>query len=82
MRFIKRARTLGFSMADIRELVGLWKDKSRSSAAVKRIAGQHVDGLKRKIAELEAMVDTLEHLSRHCHGDHRPDCPILEDLAG
>ncbi|MGH8668580.1 MAG: Cu(I)-responsive transcriptional regulator [Burkholderiales bacterium] len=82
LRFIKRARSLGFSMADVRELVGLWKNKSRSSAAVKRIAGQHIDGLRCKIVELEAMVDTLEHLSRHCHGDHRPDCPILEDLAG
>jgi Cu(I)-responsive transcriptional regulator len=81
LRFIKRARTLGFSMDDIKELAGLWKNKSRSSAAVKQIAGKHVDGLKRKIAELKAMVDTLEHLSRHCHGDHRPDCPILEDFA-
>lgn len=81
LRFIKRARTLGFSMADIKELVGLWKNKARSSAAVKKIAGQHIDELKRKIAELESMVSTLEHLSRHCHGDHRPDCPILEDLA-
>ena len=81
LRFIKRARTLGFSMADIKELVGLWKNKARSSAAVKKIAGQHIDELKRKIAELESMVSTLEHLSRHCHGDHRPECPILEDLA-
>jgi len=48
---------------------------------VKKIAGKHVDGLKRKIAELKTMVDTLEHLSHHCHGDHRPECPILEDLA-
>ncbi|HEX6319803.1 MAG TPA: Cu(I)-responsive transcriptional regulator [Burkholderiales bacterium] len=81
LRFIRRARTLGFSMDDIRELVGLWKNKSRSSASVKKIAGKHVDGLKRKIAELKAMVDTLEHLSHHCRGDHRPECPILEDLA-
>ena len=81
LRFIKRARTLGFSMADIKELVGLWKNKARSSAAVKKIAGQHIDELKRKIAELESMVSALEHLSRHCHGDHRPDCPILDDLA-
>jgi Cu(I)-responsive transcriptional regulator len=81
LRFIRRARTLGFSMDDIRELVGLWKNKSRSSASVKKIAGKHVDGLKRKIAELKTMVDTLEHLSHHCRGDHRPECPILEDLA-
>jgi len=81
LRFIRRARTLGFSMDDIKELVGLWKNKSRSSASVKKIAGKHVDGLKRKIAELKTMVETLEHLSHHCHGDHRPECPILEDLA-
>ena len=81
LRFIRRARTLGFAMGDIKELVGLWKSKSRSSAAVKRIAGKHIDGLRRKIAELEAMVDTLEHLSRHCHGDQRPECPILDDFA-
>ncbi|HVQ10383.1 MAG TPA: Cu(I)-responsive transcriptional regulator [Methyloceanibacter sp.] len=81
LRFIKRARTLGFSMEDIKELVSLWQNRSRSSAAVKKIAGKHTDALKRKIAELEAMVDSLEHLSRHCHGDHRPDCPIIEDFA-
>lgn len=81
LRFIRRARTLGFSMDDIKELLGLWKNKSRSSAAVKKIAGKHIDELKRKIAELESMVGTLEHLSTHCHGDHRPECPILDDLA-
>lgn len=81
LRFIKRARTLGFSIEDIRELAGLWKDRSRSSASVKRIAGKHIDELKRKIAELDSMLRTLEHLTHNCHGDHRPDCPILEDLA-
>jgi Cu(I)-responsive transcriptional regulator len=81
LRFIRRSRALGFSMADIQELVSLWQNKSRSSASVKKIAGKHVDGLKRKIAELESMVETLDHLTRHCHGDHRPDCPILDDLA-
>ncbi len=81
LRFIRRARTLGFSMDDIKELVGLWKNKSRSSASVKKIAGKHVEELKRKIAELKAMADTLEHLTAHCHGDHRPECPILEDLS-
>jgi len=81
LRFIKRARTLGFSMEDIKELVSLWQNRSRSSASVKKIAGKHADTLKRKILELEAMVDSLEHLSRHCHGDHRPECPIIEDLA-
>jgi Cu(I)-responsive transcriptional regulator len=81
LRFIKRARDLGFSMEDIRELVGLWQSKSRRSAAVKKLVGTHVEGLKRKIAELESMVKTLEHLAHHCHGDHRPECPILDDLA-
>jgi MerR family transcriptional regulator, copper efflux regulator len=81
LRFIRRARTLGFSMEDIKELVGLWKNKARSSAAVKKIAGKHVDALKQKVAELQSMIATLEHLSHHCHGDHRPECPILDDLA-
>jgi len=81
LRFVKRARALGFSMADVKELVGLWKSKSRSSAAVKRIAGKHVEALQQKIAELKSMAVTLQHLMEHCHGDHRPDCPILEDLA-
>jgi Cu(I)-responsive transcriptional regulator len=81
LRFIRRARELGFSMEEIKELLGLWRNKSRSSAAVKRIAGKHIEDLKVKIAELESMVQTLEHLSKHCHGDHRPECPILDDLA-
>jgi len=81
LRFIRRARALGFSMNDIQELLGLWQNKSRSSASVKKIAGKHVEELNRKIAELKAMVDTLEHLTQHCQGDHRPDCPILDDLA-
>jgi MerR family copper efflux transcriptional regulator len=81
LRFIRRARNLGFSMEDIRELLGLWQSRTRSSAAVKKIAGAHVDALKTKITELETMVKTLEHLSHHCHGDQRPECPILEDLA-
>src|SRR5690349_9786096 len=62
LRFVRRARSLGFSMADIKELLGLWRNRSRSSAAVKRIAAKHVDELKRKIAELERMAGTLEHL--------------------
>ena len=81
LRFIRRARALGFSISDIQELLGLWQNKSRSSASVKKIAGKHVDELNRKIAELKAMVDTLQHLTKHCHGDHRPDCPILDDLS-
>ena len=81
LRFIRRARDLGFSMEEIKELLGLWRNKSRSSAAVKRIAAKHIDELKLKIAELQSMLQTLEHLTRHCHGDHRPECPILDDLA-
>ena len=81
LRFIRRGRDLGFSMEEIRELLGLWRNKSRSSASVKRIAGKHIDDLRAKIGELQAMVGTLEHLTTHCHGDHRPDCPILDDLA-
>ena len=81
LRFIRRARTLGFSIDDIRELLGLWQGRSRSSAAVKKIAGRHIESLNGKIAELQSMVKTLDHLVRHCHGDDRPECPILEDLA-
>ena len=81
LRFIKRARTLGFGVADIKELLGLWQDKWRSSAAVKRIARRHIEELERKIAELQSMVRTLEHLAHHCHGDQRPECPILDELA-
>jgi MerR family transcriptional regulator, copper efflux regulator len=80
LRFIKRARTLGFSIEDIEKLLGLWKNKSRPSAAVKKLAATHIDELKTRLAELQSMVDSLEHLARHCHGDHRPECPILEDL--
>lgn len=81
LRFVKRARALGFSMADIKTLLSLWHDKSRSSAAVKRIAATHIDELERKIAELQSMVRTLQHLAHHCHGDQRPECPIIEELA-
>jgi Cu(I)-responsive transcriptional regulator len=81
LRFIKRARALGFSMADIKELLGLWNNKARSSASVKKIAGKHVEALQQKIAELKSMSVTLEHLMRHCQGDQRPDCPILDGLA-
>jgi Cu(I)-responsive transcriptional regulator len=80
LRFIRRGRDLGFSIGEIKELLGLWRNKSRSSAAVKKVAGAHIDELKGRIAELQSMVQALEHLSRHCHGDHRPDCPILDDL--
>lgn len=82
LRFIKRARDLGFSMDEIAELVGLWHDRGRASASVKRIAQQHLDDLARRIADMQAMERTLAQLVHCCHGDARPDCPILEDLAG
>lgn len=81
LRFIKRARALGFSMEDIRQLLALWQNKSRPSASVKKIAGGHMQDLKHRIIEMQSMVATLEHLTHHCHGDSRPECPILEDLA-
>lgn len=81
LRFIRRARDLGFTVEQIGELLGLWQDHTRRSADVKRLAMEHVVALRRKIAELEGMVATLSKLAGSCHGDHRPDCPILEDLA-
>jgi Cu(I)-responsive transcriptional regulator len=82
LRFVRRARDLGFSMKEIETLLGLWNNRRRASSEVKRLATQHISDLDRRIAELQAMRRTLAELSRHCHGDHRPDCPILEDLAG
>lgn len=82
LRFIKRCRELGFSMAEIAELLNLWQDRSRASSGVKRIAQQHLDELSARIASMQAMQRTLQDLLRHCHGDARPDCPILDDLAG
>ena len=81
LRFIKRARTLGFSIEETAELLALWRDKSRASADVKTFAMKHVQDLEEKVRELQAMVRTLRHLAESCHGDHRPDCPILDDLA-
>jgi len=80
LRFVKRARSLGFSIERIQMLVGLWRDKHRASAEVKRIALEHIDELEAKIAELQGMADTLRELAATCHGDDRPDCPILKDL--
>ena len=81
LRFVKRARTLGFSVEETRTLLALWRDKSRASADVKRYAQKHIADLEARIAELQSMAETLRHLARHCHGDQRPDCPILADLA-
>lgn len=82
LRFIKRARTLGFSLEETETLLKLWQDKARESSAVKQIALSHVADLERKIDEMRSMVKTLSHLAHCCGGDHRPDCPILDDLAG
>ncbi|NIC41266.1 Cu(I)-responsive transcriptional regulator [Aquabacterium sp. A08] len=82
LRFIKRARDLGFSMADIGELVGLWHDQGRSSAQVRQIAQRQLQALEERIAQLQAMARSLQGLTACCHGDDRPDCPILDDLAG
>lgn len=82
LRFIKRARDLGFSMAEIGELVALWQNRRRASANVKRIAQKHVDELATRIAAMQAMQRALGQLLDHCHGDERPDCPILDDLSG
>lgn len=80
LQFVRRARDLGFSMKQIQELLGLWQQK-RSSREVKRVALAHVRELETKIREMESMRRTLETLAEHCHGDHRPECPILDDLA-
>lgn len=82
LQFIKRGRALGFSMAEIAELVSLWHDRRRASASVKQIAQKHVQELNQRIQEMQAMQRTLTSLLAHCHGDERPDCPILDDLAG
>jgi MerR family copper efflux transcriptional regulator len=82
LRFIQRARNLGFSVKQVGELLALWRDRERSSADVKAVARQHLDEIDRRMAELQSMRDTLEHLIGRCHGDQRPDCPILSDLAG
>jgi Cu(I)-responsive transcriptional regulator len=81
LRFIKRSRDLGFSMAEIAELVALWQNRRRASASVKRIAQQHMDELAQRIEAMQAMQRSLRQLLHHCHGDERPECPILDDLA-
>lgn len=80
LRFIKRSRDLGFGMPEIAELLKLWQNRRRSSAEVRRVASRHVADLDQRIAEMEEMRQTLQHLIDGCQGDHRPDCPILEEL--
>jgi MerR family transcriptional regulator, copper efflux regulator len=82
LRFIRRARDLGFSMDEIAGLLKLWQNRERTSADVKRIALAHIADLDRRIAEMSAMKDSLGRLAACCHGDSRPDCPILDGLAG
>jgi len=82
LAFLKRARGLGFSIEECRQLMALYRDKGRSSADVREIAVAHVAAIDERIAELQAMRRTLDVLVKACHGDERPDCPILDDIAG
>lgn len=82
LRFVRRSRSLGFSLEETERLLKLWDDKARASAEVKAMALTHVEELETKIAEMQAMRDTLVHLAERCHGDNRPNCPILADLEG
>jgi Cu(I)-responsive transcriptional regulator len=81
LRFIRRARDLGFSMAEIGELLKLWQNQRRSSSNVKKIALKHLADIDARMAEMAAMRKTLQHLVHCCSGDERPDCPILDELA-
>jgi MerR family copper efflux transcriptional regulator len=81
LAFIKRSRDLGFSLEEVGKLLTLWQDRGRASADVKALAHQHIVELNQKIEELASLRDTLQELVEHCHGDDRPDCPILKDLA-
>ena len=80
LKFIKRARGLGFAIKEIKKLIGLWRNRTRSSRDVKALALAHVQALETKISEMQEMVDNLKRLAHSCHGDHRPDCPIIKDL--
>ena len=82
LTFLARARVLGFTIGDCRTLLALYEDKSRASAEVKKVIGKHLNEIEAKIADLQAMHATLTRLSEECAGDHRPDCPILEELSG
>ncbi|MDX1709984.1 MAG: Cu(I)-responsive transcriptional regulator [Rhodovibrionaceae bacterium] len=82
LRFVNRARSLGFSIKDVDSLLTLWRDRERQSAEVKGLALEQVERIEKKIGELQEMRNTLLDLARRCHGDRRPHCPILADLAG
>ncbi|MCT8330755.1 Cu(I)-responsive transcriptional regulator [Albidovulum sediminis] len=81
LRFVRRARDLGFQVKQIASLLDLWQDGGRASADVKTLALDHVRDLEKRRRELDEMIGTLQHLARHCHGDARPDCPILTELG-
>ncbi len=81
LKFIQHARRLGFSVKDVGSLLELWRDKNRTSADVKKLALRHISDVEQKIQELESMRRTLVDLTDRCHGDDRPDCPIIDDLA-
>ena len=82
LRFIGRARRLGFSIEDLKSLIALYRDRSRSSRDVKAVASHHLARVERKIRELQSIRDALADLIEHCSGDHRPDCPIIDELSG
>ena len=82
LRFIRHARDLAFPLEEVRKLLALWRDDARASAEVRAIALQHVEALEAKARALDAIAASLRHLARHCHGDGRPDCPILDELEG
>lgn len=82
LRFIRAARDLGFGLDAITDLLSLWQNRNRESREVKALALTHIQALENKVAELNAMIEALRQLSASCHGDHRPDCPILEGLSG
>jgi len=82
LAFLGRSRSLGFTIEDCRKLISLYEDRDRASADVKALASEHLDRIAQKIEELQALKSTLETLVVRCHGDNRPDCPILDDLAG
>jgi len=81
LRFIQRARALGFSMKEVGRLLALWQDRQRASAEVRRLAAQHIAEIDAKLSQLQRMRATLEDLVHRCHGDERPDCPIIDELA-
>lgn len=82
LKFVQRARKLGFAVKDVESLLALWRDRDRASASVRELAKEHVAEINHRIEELESMRSTLTNLIHRCHGDDRPDCPILDNLAG